>query len=98
MTEVAGARDRWRVTARRPRRDVVAHLGALAAVGAVYYVGARVGLTLSLVERNLTPFCPPTGLAGPAFLLWGRSLWPGVAVAAFAVNLPITDGPLAAAV
>jgi serine phosphatase RsbU (regulator of sigma subunit)/anti-sigma regulatory factor (Ser/Thr protein kinase) len=66
-------------------------------VGVVYYVGARVGLTLSLVERNVTPLWPPTGIAVAAFLLLGRSLWPGVAVAAFAVNLPISEGPVPAA-
>jgi serine phosphatase RsbU (regulator of sigma subunit) len=73
------------------------HLGALALTGAAYYVGARVGLTLALVESNVTPLWPPTGIAVVAFLLFGRSLWPGVAVAAFAVNLPISEGPLAAA-
>jgi serine phosphatase RsbU (regulator of sigma subunit)/anti-sigma regulatory factor (Ser/Thr protein kinase) len=67
-------------------------------VGLVYYAGARVGLTLSLVERNVTPLWPPTGIAVAAFLLLGRSSWPSVAVAAFAVNLPISEGPLPAAV
>ena len=79
-------------------RDLIRHAGALVLVGAAYYVGARVGLTLSLVERNVTPLWPPTGIAVAAFLLLGRSTWPGVAVAAFAVNLPISEGPIAAAV
>lgn len=62
----------------------------LVAVG--YYLGARLGLGLSLVEENVTPLWPPTGIAVAAFLLFGRSLWPAVAVAAFAVNLPISEG------
>jgi len=70
----------------------------LAAVGVVYYASARIGLTLSLVERNVTPLWPSSGVAVAAFLLAGRRLWPAVAVAAFAVNLPITEGVLAAAV
>jgi serine phosphatase RsbU (regulator of sigma subunit)/anti-sigma regulatory factor (Ser/Thr protein kinase) len=70
----------------------------LAAVAVVYYAGARIGLTLSLVARNVTPLWPPTGIAVAAFLLAGRRLWPAVAVAAFAVNLPISQGPLPAAV
>lgn len=98
MTGLARARGTWRVVAPRPRRDLVVRLGALAAVGVVYYVGARVGLILSLVERNVTPLWPPTGIAVAAFLLVGRSLWPGIAVAAFVVNLPISEGPLSAAV
>ncbi|WP_220453985.1 SpoIIE family protein phosphatase [Nocardioides immobilis] len=82
----------------RSRRDLVRYLVALVLVAVAYYVGARVGLTLSLVERNVTPLWPPTGIAVAAFLVLGRSLWPGVAVAAFAVNLPISEGALAAAV
>src|SRR5262245_23960589 len=98
MTGLARAGEGWRVVAQRPRRDQVAYLSGLVAVGVVYYVGARVGLTLSLVERNVTPLWPPTGIAVAAFLLRGRSLWPGVALAAFAVNLPISEDVLAAAV
>jgi serine phosphatase RsbU (regulator of sigma subunit) len=80
------------------QRHLVRYVGALVVVGATYYVGARIGLTLSLVERNVTPLWPPTGIAVAAFLLVGRWLWPGVTVAAFAVNLPISENALAAAV
>jgi serine phosphatase RsbU (regulator of sigma subunit)/anti-sigma regulatory factor (Ser/Thr protein kinase) len=73
------------------------HLAALVVVGALYYLGARLGLSLSLVERNVTPLWPPTGIAVAAFLLAGRSMWPAVALAALAVNLPISTGPLSAA-
>lgn len=67
-------------------------------VGIAYYLGARLGLTLSLVEHNVTPLWPPTGIAVAAFLLLGRHVWPGVALAALLVNLPISDSILAAAV
>jgi PAS domain S-box-containing protein len=50
-----------------------------------------------LVERNVTPLWPPTGIAVAAFLIWGRFVWPGVALAALAVNLPISTNFLAAA-
>jgi serine phosphatase RsbU (regulator of sigma subunit) len=98
MAGLAAARGAWRAGSLPSGRALVRHLGALALVAAAYYIGARVGLTLSLVERNVTPLWPPTGIAVAAFLLFGRSLWPGVAAAAFAVNLPISEGPLAAAV
>ena len=55
-----------------------------------YYAAALVG-------RNITPFWPPTGIAVVAFILLSRSVWPGVALAAFAVNLPISTNGLAAA-
>ncbi len=80
---------------------VLAHWGnrlsALVLVGAAYYLAARLGLSLSLVERNVTPLWLPTGIAVAAYLLLGRSMWPAVAVAALAVNLPISASALAAA-
>ena len=65
-------------------------------VAIAYYAAARFGLRLALVGRNITPFWPPTGIAVAAFLLLGRSVWPGVALAAFVVNLPISTDSLAA--
>ena len=62
-----------------------------------YYAAAKLGLRLALVGRTITPFWPPTGIAVVAFILLGRSVWPGVALAAFAVNLPISTNGLAAA-
>ena len=98
MTGRAGTPSTSGPVAAPAQRDRVRYVGALVLVGATYYVGARVGLTLSLVERNVTPLWPPTGIAVAAFLLVGRWLWPGVTVAAFAVNLPISENVLAAAV
>jgi MASE1 len=70
---------------------------SLLLVAVAYYVAAKLGLRLALVGRNITPIWPPTGIAVVAFILLGRSVWPGVALAAFAVNLPITTNGLAAA-
>ena len=66
-------------------------------VAVAYYTAAKLGLRLALVGKNITPFWPPTGIAVVAFLLLGRSVWPGVALAALVVNLPITTGVLPAA-
>jgi integral membrane sensor domain MASE1/anti-sigma regulatory factor (Ser/Thr protein kinase) len=82
----------------RPWPPPARHLGLLLLVGTAYYLGARFGLSLSLVESNVTPLWPPTGIALAAFLVFGRSMWPGVALAALAVNLPISEGSVAAAV
>jgi PAS domain S-box-containing protein len=62
-----------------------------------YYVAARLSLRYALVEENITPVWPPTGIALVGFLVAGRRIWPGVAAAAFLVNLPITDATWAAA-
>lgn len=68
----------------------------LVVVAVAYYLGARLGLLLSLVEENVTPLWPPTGIAVAAFVILGRRFWPAVAVAAFVVNLPVSEGLLPA--
>jgi len=104
MTGQAAVRNGSRRTLSRPllrplfRRGRGRQALILVLVAVAYYLGARLGLRLSLVDHNVTPLWPPTGIALTAFLLLGRRTWPGVAVAALAVNLPITSSPLAAAV
>ena len=92
MTSPVGPRgERLVVTSRITRHDVL----AIVALGVLYYFAARIGLRLAVVDDNITPLWPPTGLALVAFLRYGRRLWPGVAIAAFLVNLPITNLPAA---
>ena len=69
-----------------------------AGVGAAYYASAFLALRLALVEENVTPLWPPTGIALTAFLAFGSRVWPGVALGALAVNLPISVSAWAAAV
>jgi len=82
-------------TTRRPGFGLLALQILL--VAAAYYVAARLGLELSLVKKNVTPLWPPTGIAVAALLVFGRRVWPGIAVGAFLVNLPISTDALAAA-
>jgi signal transduction histidine kinase len=63
----------------------------------IYWVAARLSLNLALVHGQVTPIWPPTGIALVALLVIGRWAWPAVALAAFAVNLPIGPSPLGAA-
>ena len=72
-------------------------LGSLA-LAAVYFLTARLGLSLATVGRSVTLVWPPTGLAVAILFMHGRALWPGVAAGAFAVNA-LTPGvpPLVAA-
>jgi PAS domain S-box-containing protein len=69
----------------------------MALIGLAYYVIARLSLRLALIEENVTPLWPPTGIALVAFLTLGRRMWPGVALGAFLVNAPISTSLLAAA-
>ena len=78
----------------RPARE----FARLALVALAYWLAARLSLNLALVHGQVTPIWPPTGIALVAFLVIGRRAWPAIAVAAFAVNLPIGPSPLGAAV
>lgn len=75
------------------RTDLLRSIG----LGLAYYLAAQLSLHLALVGENITPLWPPTGIALAGFLLRGRRLWPGVALAALAVNLPISVNVVAAA-
>jgi integral membrane sensor domain MASE1 len=69
----------------------------LGGVCLAYYAAARLSLELSLVGHSITPLWAPTGVAVAAILAGGYRLWPAVAVAAFAVNVPISPSPAVAA-
>jgi len=58
----------------------------LAGTAAIYYGGARLGLALSVAHGVITPVWPPTGIALAALVLFGRQMWPAVALAAFLAN------------
>ncbi|MFJ8635095.1 MASE1 domain-containing protein [Streptomyces sp. NPDC093568] len=61
----------------------------LTVVTAAYYGSAKLGLEQQLVRGQVTPFWPPTGIALVALLMWGLRMWPGIALGAFAVNMPL---------
>jgi signal transduction histidine kinase len=70
----------------------------LALVALAYWLAARLSLNLALVNGQVTPIWPPTGIAVVAILLVGRRAAAAIALAAFAVNLPLGPSPVGAAV
>ena len=54
------------------------------ALAALYYVGARLGVTFATLGNIVTLIWPPTGIALAAVLIYGNRLWPGVALGAVA--------------
>ncbi|TLS46841.1 hypothetical protein FE633_06935 [Streptomyces montanus] len=75
---------------RRGRLQLYAAEGLrMAAVAAVYYVTAKIGLEQQLVRGQVTPFWPPTGIALVVLMLWGLRTWPGIALGAFLVNVAL---------
>ena len=64
----------------------------------IAYVGsAKVGLALSVEHGVITPVWAPTGIALAALVLFGRSLWPAVAIGALIANATSGATPLEAA-
>ena len=57
-----------------------------AALFVAYVVAARIGIELEVAEGLITPVWAPTGIALAALVLYGRRLWPAVALAAFVAN------------
>lgn len=51
----------------------------LAAITPLYFIAGRIGLSMAFVNVTASAIWPPTGLAIPACLLLGTSVWPAVA-------------------
>lgn len=71
-------------------------LGRVVLLVVVYVVAAKLALKLAIPPGYAAAIWPPSGIALAALLLYGRGLWPGVLIAAVAVNLMIQGSPLVA--
>ena len=67
-------------------QDRWARLVGIALLAAAYYGAAKLGLSFAFETASVTAIWPPTGLALAVLVLWGRRLWPGVALGAFLAN------------
>lgn len=61
----------------------------ICAVAALYYASGKLGLLQQLVRGQVTPLWPPTGIALAGLLLIGLRIWPGIALGAFLINVPL---------
>lgn len=52
----------------------------------VYFLAARLGLSLTFVNASASPVWPPTGVAIAALLVLGLRAWPGVTLGAYLAN------------
>src|SRR5438445_13814360 len=72
------------------------HLLLIILLAALYFMAARLGLSLASVHTNVSPVWPPTGIAIAAVLLLGYRIWPGILLGAFLANF-LTPVPVASA-
>ena len=59
----------------------------LTVLAAVYVAAAKLGIELSVARGVITPVWAPTGIAIASLFLFGRRLWPAVAIGAFVANV-----------
>ena len=68
-------------------------------VAVAYLLCAKGGLALAIGVRQVTAVWPPTGLALAAVLVWGRGMWPGIALGALLANMTTGEpAPVALAI
>lgn len=53
----------------------------------IYFLAAKFGLSLAYQTDQVTTIWPAAGIALGALLIFGRRLWPGIALGSFAANL-----------
>jgi PAS domain S-box-containing protein len=80
-------------------RPALSYLAAVAALAAVYFLMAGVGLRYASIGHSVSLVWPPTGIALGALTILGYRYWPGIALGAFFANAvtPVSI-PVAAAI
>ncbi len=64
-----------------------AQIAAILAIAVTYFLVAQLGLKVAIGGGVATPAWPPSGLALAAMLMFGRRVWPGVWLGAFAMSV-----------
>ena len=72
------------------------NLVVIAFVAAIYFLAAKLGLSLAFANVSVSPVWPPTGVAIAAMLCFGYRATPGILIGALLGNYLLTDVPLAA--
>src|SRR5439155_8343729 len=67
--------------------QAIYHIRAIAGLGVVYFVAAKLGLKLAFLYPSASSVWPGTGIALAAMLLFGYRVWPAIFLGAFLANL-----------
>src|SRR5262245_14313427 len=78
--------DRHPIGPRTTFRRGLNYIGGLVGVGLTYFILAKSGLALALINPSASAIWPPTGFALAAILLWGYRTWPAIFLAAMVAN------------
>jgi PAS domain S-box-containing protein len=78
------------MTAPRKHPELV-DLGVILSVAGLYFLAAKLGLSLASLNASVSPVWPPTGVAIALALWWGYRAVPGVLLGALLANYLLTD-------
>lgn len=70
------------------------YIFTVAALAALYYGTARLGLLLAVPPGFATTVWPPSGIALAGLLLFGSRVWPGIWLGSFLANLAIASNAI----
>lgn len=56
-------------------------------VALLYYLSAELGFILAFNDQTLLPFWPPAGIALAMIILYGRAIWPGIAIGSLIITV-----------
>jgi len=73
------------------------HLATLVAVSALYFAGAKLGLSIAFPTPQVSAVWPPSGIAFVACALFGYRVWPAIYLGAFLSNVTTPGEPISAA-
>jgi len=73
-------------------------LAQLLAVAVVYFLAAKLGLSLAFLNASVSPVWPPTGVAIAAVWWLGYRVAPGIFLGALLVNLLTLSPPTASGI
>lgn len=56
-------------------------------VALLFYLSAEVGFLVAFDDNTLLPFWPPAGIAFALIILYGRKVWPGIAIGSLVITV-----------
>ena len=62
---------------------------AVGAIALIYYLASQFAISTLTLSTEIYPMWPAAGIAQVALLLFGRQLWPGIAIGGFLVSMSV---------
>src|SRR5438067_2045681 len=72
---------------RQRMKAAAIEVAKVVAVAAAYFLSAKAGRWFAWVHGYVAPIWPPTGIAIAAVVVFGRRIWPGIALGSLALTL-----------